>query len=329
MVAMGLALVPACNTELDMVGTLGQASNCPMDECGGNAAELITGLFTGELHLFQGQNTGQANHRGAKIAGFIAPGGATDYIMKVEHGQLSASNGATTLTGASLVGSKILVTNTDDSSVVELVIHNHGTVQSWTTPWFYVDRYVFKNWSPELEQWVPICTDAVDLVEDSAWSVLVSHELYHWGAKIVDKTGANADGWFNLACSGNGLYKMKMAGYDPDPTAASPFSSTWQQRQATLKMITADYCGTGTSFTETGTTVYWINQPSWSQNTPPPPSTTVEAHWTKDGAACLDTPRLGAGELSAIQTECENAGKTLPPPCNGYVGPYTWHTEVP
>jgi hypothetical protein len=327
--ALGLALglFPACVADFEMIGELGQAGVCPMDECGGNTSALVTGMFVGELHLHADQNTGQINSNGGQITGFTAPDGSTNYIMKVERGMLSASNGATTLQGAGLIGGRIAITNTTDGHVVELVIHNHGQVLAWTTPDFPVDRYVLTNWDPDRQMQMPICSDAENLVEDAAWSVLVSRELYSWSGKTVVDTGANASGWFNLACSGNGLYKMKMMGYDPDSTPANPFTTFWQQRQATLKMITADYCGTGTSFTEDGTSLHWRNQAGWSHNNMPP-SARPEAKWNASGAVCLDEPRLGMSYMQAIQDECASVGKSLPP-CIGYGGGFDWASHLP
>lgn len=325
--ALALALVPSCIAGGELIGELEQAGVCPASECGTNSPYLVSGEFVGELHLYANQNTGKVNSHGGQVTGFIAPDGSTNYIVTMEHGTISASNGTTTLEGAALIGSKIVITNTMDGNTIKLMIHNHGMVQAWTTPYFMVDRYVFTNWDPALQMQVPICTDAVNLEEDAAWSVLVSRELYSWDDKVVLDTGSNAQGWFNFTCSGNSLYKMKMMGYDPNSTSNNPFATNWQQRQATIKMLTADYCGTGKAFTEDGTSLYWRNQAGWSDNGVPA-GVRIEARWSASGAVCLDEPRLGMSQMQAIQDECASVGKKLPP-CAGSGGPAEWNSYLP
>jgi hypothetical protein len=92
-------------------------------------------------------------------------------------------------------------------------------------------------------------------------------------------------------------------------------------------MLTGDYCGTGMSFTEDGTSLYWQNAAGWSSNNLPP-STAFEAYWNGNGARCLDTPRLGMEIKQDIMDECAAAGKPLPP-CADVTGPFTWMTEKP
>jgi hypothetical protein len=66
-----------------------------------------------------------------------------------------------------------------------------------------------------------------------------------------------------------------------------------------LKMITADYCGTGFSFTVDGHPLRWMDsttypRPAINLNTtlPPVDIVSVEAIWGPTGAVCLDVPRL-------------------------------------
>lgn len=327
---LALAAVPACDASFETHGELSRAVTCPTWECGSNSAE-INDLPIGELHLTPGQNTGNVSAWNARIIGFLAPpatpGGSGGYTLHVDGGRFSATKGPTTLTGSALLGSLITIENTGDGTTVDVIIHDHDTILSWTTSPFATDRYVLVSYNPALALYTPVCTDAEDTSADSAWAVLVAGERYSWSDKSVLATAQAGDGWFNIACEGNGLYKMKLMGYDPRPTAANPHQTTAEQRQATLKMVTADYCGTGTSFTETGTSLHWVNQPGWSDNGTPPAST-FESFWGPNGALCLDAPRLGMDELQAIEDECASVGKVLPL-CDGFAGAYEWVTENP
>src|SRR5690606_26718795 len=72
---------------------------------------------------------------------------------------------------------------------------------------------------------------------------------------LDSKTVAPKDpGWITVASAGSAAAKLRLLGYGPQSSETTP-----DQRQATLKMITADYCGDGTSYTENGTPVLWEN----------------------------------------------------------------------
>lgn len=323
-------LIAGCDASPEPRGSAVRTVVCPVWECGTNAAELNE-LPIGELHLVPGQNTGETSAWSARIIDFVAPpgtpGGPLGYTLRVQDGRFSAARASVTLKGSELIGSKITIENTGDGTTVELIIHDHGTVPSWTGNPFPVDRYVLTSYDETQQRHVPVCTDASDTSHDSAWAVLVSGERYSWSAKSVIASGPTGAGWFNISCKDNALYKMKLMGYDPQPGPANTHSTTPEQRQATLKMVTADYCGTGYSFTETGTPLHWYNQAGWSDNGMPP-SSTFEALWNHTGALCLDTPRLGTDELQDILDECASANKQLPL-CSDFTGAYEWGTENP
>src|SRR6185295_18525269 len=88
--------------------------------------------------------------------------------------------------------------------------------------------------------------------------------------------------------------------------ASQVVPTTAAQRQAMLKMFTADVCGDGTSFTVQGQPLVWADANGVTSFVKPPGS--LEAIWNEGGALCLDTPRRP--ELApAIATRC---GARLP-----------------
>lgn len=333
--AFALAALPACVLDDESYGQIRAGicvesmfqtacAPCDVSQCGSNAASL-NDLPIGELHLFPGQNTGAPSAWNARIVGFVAPasapGGPLGYTLRVQNGRFEAVKGPNVLTGAALEGSKILIEdgNFEPPRQADLIIHEHDTAMSWTTgahPPYAIDRYVLTT----LDH-TPVCVDANDPGDNAAWAVLLSGERYSWSDKTVTATGAAAAGWFNIACEDNALYDMKFQGYDPQPAHADLPRTSANERQAALKMITADYCGTGRSFTETGTPLHWINDAAWSDNGPPPAST-FEAKWDHTGALCLDNPRLAT--LAEVEAECGPL-----PPCAGFQGPFEWQTENP
>ncbi len=319
--ALALIAVPGCDDEWIAAGR--QASVCPEDECGVNAA-TANELYVGEGHLFQGQHTGRVNARGVKIVDFLPPDGSPGYILRVQNGRFVASRPGSTLTGAGLVGSTIAYLDTQSARAVEITLDAVASVPSWTETPVAVERYVFKSYDAVAGTEVPVCDEAGDLTEESAWAVVLGAERYSLTSKSVIESGPGAAGWFTITCSGNALYKMKMMGYEPLADPGATYLTTPDQRQATLKMITADYCGTGRSFTEDGTDLSWINDGGWSQTTNQ--NGIHEAFWNAQGARCLDIPRLG--QMAEIQAECAQAGLTLGP-CANFAGHYEWQSINP
>jgi hypothetical protein len=63
-----------------------------------------------------------------------------------------------------------------------------------------------------------------------------------------------------------------------------------------LKMLSADYCGTGKNFTVAGVKLDWKDDKQWMALDTQ--FALVEARWTAAGAACLNTPRIVANPTS-------------------------------
>lgn len=131
----------------------------------------------------------------------------------------------------------------------------------------------------------PLLNVCPGLPPDETSVVLLTDELYDIEGKTVHP---NEPGWVTMACRGHALAKMKFMGHDPN----DQYDSSWQQRQAALKMITADYCGKGLSFTAVGQPLAWIDERGNFPEHLLPSVDGVEARWSEDGALCLDTPRL-------------------------------------
>ncbi|MGH9885393.1 MAG: ADYC domain-containing protein, partial [bacterium] len=95
------------------------------------------------------------------------------------------------------------------------------------------------------------------------------------------------DRWFNIGCARHTLSKMRLSRNTLHTTTGG-----WQQVQATLKMLSADYCGTGKPFTVAGTPIVWQQNPPGMTYRFTPAHGSLEARWNENGAMCLDTPRL-------------------------------------
>ena len=119
--------------------------------------------------------------------------------------------------------------------------------------------------------------------------------------------------WFNLGCAGHTLAKMHLMRHTLASGAASR-GVTRQDRQATLKLLSADYCGNGRPFTVAGVPLTWKGDFVGFRAVP----VTLEARWTETGATCLNVPRLLSTQpdlLTRIATVCAAAGRPMPPAC--------------
>ncbi|MEM6989960.1 MAG: ADYC domain-containing protein [Myxococcota bacterium] len=111
--------------------------------------------------------------------------------------------------------------------------------------------------------------------------------------------------YVSAACRDHALMKLKFTGHDP----TDAYGSSPEERQAGLKMFTADYCGTGESFTKFGVDLDWQDRignfpGGWGLGL-----NTLEARWDEDGARCLGTPRYA--NRDHVLDRCELAGVEL------------------
>jgi ADYC domain len=162
--------------------------------------------------------------------------------------------------------------------------------------------------------------ERLDWSAEGNYAVLLRGETYDARtASVVPREDAQS--WFNIACSGTALSKMKLLGYDPSPDPTSPNTrpTSPAQRQATLKMLTARYCSgrPEKAFTVEGQPLRWQNSGSWFAPLERSPGVgEVEAVWNKDGAVCLNQPRRHADDVEPIdRANVEAVCGTAPPPC--------------
>jgi hypothetical protein len=260
-------------------------NDCPRWRCGYNTTE-INGKSLQELHL-----GGQANGDGVRLVGFLPPAGLLlNWQLGVEGDALVARGGLfgnQTLRGAALVGSIMLV-KVNSLLTVPVVIAGYEEVDSWASNGEPVAAYslVYADLAQPLLQQSVCKGTLLDPLQASV--VILASERYD----LEDKTVIpNQSGWVTLACAGSAAAKMSLLGYGPHAEfndASAPASV--DRRQATLKMITADYCGGGHSYTEDGTPLEWENQAGTVIPDGEPGA--LEAIWTEDGAVCLDAPRV-------------------------------------
>jgi len=300
-----MATLGGCDTE-DEAGELemrdwGDWSYCPPRTCGVNSAE-VNARSIRELNL-----DGVANSDGMRIVGFLAPQGILgNYQLGVENDELVARSGSKVLRGSGLVGATILVKAPGLLSLpVPILVLGHDEVEPWAEGADPVDTYalVYPDLSALLGSRNVCNGDLTDLLATTA-SVL-GGETYDLATKTVH---ADQSRWFTIACPGSAADKLRMFGYGPQSNfAGTGHPATPAQRQATLKMVTADYCGGGTSYTENGTYIQWDN--AAGTVVMEGELGEVEAVWTSSGAVCLGSTRIEDTVVGCNLPSC--AGHTL------------------
>jgi hypothetical protein len=283
---------------------------CPMWKCGFNAA-TADGLDIGELNTGGNPNDSDVRLVKFRSASNVAHG------IRVDGDEILAidSHGGV-LSGADLVGFKFDVIKAGQT--VTVVINGIGSEVLWTMGDDTLVTYALAYEDQNGVAYKNVCADNSDFPTMEVATV-ISGERYNFDNKTVLE---DQSGWFSIACAGSALAKMKLMDYTPN----NP-ESTAAQRQATIKMITADYCGTGESFTVDGTPLLWQNNGGSVEYNdallPDGHTPMLEAIWDENGAVCLNTPRIADRDL--VNESC------LIPFCDGgeFSGEWTTWAAVP
>jgi hypothetical protein len=101
---------------------------------------------------------------------------------------------------------------------------------------------------------------------------------------------ASAPGHFNVTCTSGAIGKCVRFGYKPWARLPDG-TSLWDHHQACVRMVRADYCGDGHSFTRDGTLIDLYDRLG-IQKDEPGPGMRFEAGWGKDGATCVARVRI-------------------------------------
>jgi len=241
----------------------------------GRAGDAATSRSFHELNL----------HGIANTAGFAVTGvrkGTIPYDLRVSGSTVTAHARVGTgprLSGAALVG---LVIDLRDAGGDRYALRfaAAGTTAYWAGSPDLVTTYSLTYTSAAQAVAQPLCTAAVNE------AILFAGDRYDAARKTVMATGAATRGWVNVACAGTALAKLFLVRH----TGASQEVRTERaERQAMLKMFTADVCGDGTSFTVHGQPLFWADAKGITRFPDTPRS--LEAVWNEHGAVCMEQPR--------------------------------------
>jgi hypothetical protein len=324
-------LVACADAPADQPATDQLRSTCGEWGCGESVA-VLDGLAFHELH-----EAGAPNAAGIRLLGLTQRGRA--YTVDVVDNRLLARALATSrdgdLSGAQLEGAELSLST--PAGIYDIHIRAVSQVPYWVGDATPNEIYHLEYTDPIGSEARPLCSNPPDATAEwpePTGALIFTGDRYDAVAKRVI-AGAPADpgAWFNIACAGSALAKLHLTRHTPAGSSGE-FTSTTAQRQAVLKMFTADMCGTGHAFTEAGTPLRWGNATGTTRLRGDEAS--LEALWSEDGALCLDEHRLDADDpdpdAAEIRPEvvraCEAVGKPLPP-CTDLPGfPLTWPPDA-
>jgi hypothetical protein len=194
-----------------------------------------------------------------------------------------------TFTGTEMIGATFWAKR-GDNRWVQLRIGSVRQPVAPRTAWFY-----FVDYLEEDGQWYPTCKTATDVVPavpvNGTWD-------HHWG---VPGGGAHVDdpGRFTFGCEKLGaIAKCVDNGYEPWAPSLKPY------HKACVRLLRADYCGNGRSYTTNGRLLNLYDSIGVQQDTN---GWGFEAEWDEHGARCLTEHRRATVDVPCYDPQLEPA----------------------
>jgi hypothetical protein len=299
-VVAGLGLV-GCGTG-DRIATLarpgGGSSSCKCTDCPCKTQALI-----GETAIDEPALPPATSESGVKIEKVTTSAGAL-LELHISNDRLSAVETASPLrqhSGEDLVGLTLWM-STSHQELYRVVIDSVSHIDLWEGAPDPVEAYeltALRVEPPDPNGKPTFVCSGDGTFSDPLWGGLTHSAIVFTGDHLDIEHGAvtpQQPGVFNLGCSGSVPAKIHLARHTEASNHDGTFPTTLDQRQAMLKMLLADYCGTGQSFTSDNFPIRWLDNTGWPQpqlDLDPAHGevSSIEAIWGPSGAICLDTPR--------------------------------------
>ena len=218
--------------------------------------------------------------------------------VKIDGSELIAVTSGGDVTGGGLLGWRLIVKNGPVET--KLLIDSFDYKYDWTGECEQIPTYGLMDWvpsgGPDGGSWKSVCPG---LQGDNTTVVFTAGEIYDQTKKTVSGDG-KLEHEVTLACRSHAVMKLKFMGYDPNDTY--PLDGMLD-RQAGFKMLTADFCGTGFSYTHVGQNLEWQDPYDYFWDAPLF-SQAKEAEWTENGATCLSHPRDPQFDLRRVNNDC-------------------------
>jgi hypothetical protein len=244
-------------------------------------------------------------------AGFAVMGarkGGVPYSVEATGASIVArplAAGSPRLEGSALVGLEFDLRDAADRRY-RLRVAATDTTPFWAEPREGVRTYAL-TYAAAASEPRPLCTTGINE------AILFAGDRYEGLAVVA--TGAATSGWINIACARTALAKLYLTRHTE---ASQRIVTARAERQAMLKMFSADICGDGTPLTVQGQPLLWADAKGITTFAGTPAN--IEAIWTDSGAVCLDIPRRPEiGPIVASRCPRQACGGATTPIGRGYV----------
>jgi hypothetical protein len=292
---LAVAVVAGCALPDDVTETTAfVASDCPNFMCGSNSPEVD------HLGLHDGNVNGLPNANGFRLVKVERAGRA--WQMQVAGAEVRLTNGNEAISDVGVKDTVMHFVHEPSGVEYDIRIAEVLKTGSWARDHgdgfpvrTYLLEWALSDVPPASKVWKNICSNPG---AENTGDMNKYHSIIFEGDRIdpATKTVKDVDPtWFNIGCAGHALAKLHLTGHTQ---AAIPygFRTTLAERTTMLKMLSADYCGTGKNFTVAGVRLDWKDDKQWMALDTQ--FALVEARWTAAGAACLNTPRIVANPTS-------------------------------
>jgi hypothetical protein len=326
-------------------------SQCPPFGCGANSPVIDTQFEFHDFNLVGTSATAPGtipNDAGLSLLAAgeahraqIFQGRAYDlYVVDARIVGNCVSLGCTPLQGSALVGAQIpVIANGAVHYVITIgsvrtlsYFLGGGTVESYTLIWKDLVTGAQSNLCSNiklLEQLLQQQAGDEPFAAQELMGMRTFETVVFEGDKIETASKRMSpladDTWFNIGCAGHTLSKLLLT-HNTVHSQAAGLTGAWERRQSTMRMLVADYCGSGIPLTVPGQRLVWIGDLMVDYYETP---LKFEARWLPDRAKCLADPRMLAPTSSlgattfpdirlSIAQSCKSIGRKPPLPCTNF-----------
>ena len=199
----------------------------------------------------------------------------------------AATTGSPPWTGSTLVGSTWTGTASNGVALnLRIDSATQGTAPN-TDLWYYGVSY------QTTAGWSPLCG-----LDGASQPIKAGTVIGTWDATNANYQTSSTK--FSVVCQGKSIEKCIEMGY-------KTFKNYTNQMQSCIRMLRADYCGTGTSYTVDGTLINVYDNVGIQADTQ---TWTMEAAWATNGATCIKSGIVGRWALTATTPPCLSTKST-------------------
>lgn len=271
------------------------------ERCGQCGLKLNTSKFG--FHPFAEVDTAYEVYNDIRLNYVKAPllEGIVDYVFVTE-GRLFAHKNGKDWPDKYLVNSEWKFTVADNGSKFYAYMYLKGLGYANGNPTYtFYNTY---NGPGGTKEPTPICDDDPSEPGNQFEAILSNDIVIDPETAVVSKK----DSKIYIACVSGGVGKAAKWGYPS-------FKHELIEFETAVRVVRADYCGTGDSFTKPGQAIQLRD--IFGVSDFPSPNKPTEAIWGDSGAFCVGEPRLTSDwpTYTEVQKACEQLGAVPPKKC--------------